>query len=112
MRYKAEMTTSNLADIGHDLMRCLDRLVQRRCLDQRALEDLESARDLLESLPLDTCEFDLARARLKNAERYLRSSECGAARYELRLLAASVKYEDSQLREPNRSLRHGLPKPA
>lgn len=51
---------------------------------------LESHFDLvfciLESLPLATVEYDLARRRLENAQRYVRSGEKGAARFELRLV--------------------------
>jgi hypothetical protein len=41
---------------------------------------------LMESLPLSTAEFGLARNRLDNARRYADSDEPGAAIYELRLL--------------------------
>ena len=45
---------------------------------------------MLAALPLNTDEFGLATNRLRNANRYLRSQELGAARYELRLLARSL----------------------
>lgn len=46
---------------------------------------------LLEALPLNTEEFALAGNRLRNAGRYLRSRERGAACYELKLLARSLR---------------------
>lgn len=49
------------------------------------------ALQLLESLPLSTSEFGLAVSRLRNAHRYLASDERGAAHYELRLLAGSLR---------------------
>jgi hypothetical protein len=54
----------------------------------RALQDFHG---VLESLPLSTSEFGLARNRLNNAVKYLASAESGAARYELRLLETSLR---------------------
>ncbi len=51
---------------------------------------LKEVRELLESLPLSTSEFDLACRRINNATRYLKSVEYGAARFELRLLRGSL----------------------
>jgi hypothetical protein len=51
----------------------------------------ERLRLLLEALPLDTTDFGLAVNRLANARHYLESGECGAARYELRLLRRSLE---------------------
>jgi hypothetical protein len=46
----------------------------------------ERLRLLLEAFPLDTTGFGLAVNRLSNAWHYLIAGECGAARFELRLL--------------------------
>jgi len=105
MRYDSQSTAANLADVAHDLTRCLERLSQRRRLDDAALDDLQLAGSLLESLPLDTSQFALACGRLMNAERYLNADEPGAARFELRLLAAGITYGSGGVREPNRRLR-------
>ena len=69
------------------------------------LADIASARAMLEALPLSTDQFHLARSRLQNALHYLRYTEPGAAWYELRLLASSLKNAESQVCEPNRRLR-------
>jgi hypothetical protein len=53
----------------------------------------DQAQVLLEALPLNTDEFSRAVNRLKNANRYLRSCEFGAACYELRLLAGSLCHD-------------------
>ena len=45
---------------------------------------------ILVALPLNTAEFSLAGNRLRNAARYLKSGECGAACYELKLLARNL----------------------
>ena len=50
---------------------------------------------LLESLPLATSEYELAHRRLENAQRYINSKEPGAAKYELRMLAASLNVPNS-----------------
>jgi hypothetical protein len=52
---------------------------------------LDSVRSLLDSLPLSTSDYGIAQNRLRNAERSLRSQERGAARFELQLLAGSLR---------------------
>ncbi|MCO6459136.1 MAG: hypothetical protein J5I93_27825 [Pirellulaceae bacterium] len=54
-------------------------------------QQLADSRLLLEALPMATNEFAVARRRLQNADRYLRSDEWGAARYELRLLYGMLR---------------------
>lgn len=49
-------------------------------------DDLDSLQGLIGSLPTTGAESDLAASRLCKAQRYLRSNERGAARYELQLL--------------------------
>jgi hypothetical protein len=68
----------------------------------RALSDFET---ILESLPLSTSEFGLAHNRLQNALRYLASAEPGAARYELQLLATSLRLWSGVLPEGLRPVR-------
>jgi hypothetical protein len=48
--------------------------------------DLDGLRVLIESWPMAGSESGLAASRLCKAQRYLRSNELGAARYELQLL--------------------------
>ena len=62
-------------------------------------------RSLRETIPLATNQFGLACTRLQNAQHYLRYTEPGAAWYELRLLASSLKNADPVVREPQRRLR-------
>ena len=68
----------------------LRSLMQRLSDKERAAHDVDNLRTLFESLPLASGEFGLAVNRLQNAQRYLRSDEIGAARYELRLLLMTV----------------------
>ena len=56
-----------------------------------ALEKLQEVRELLESIPLSSGEYCVAQNRLQNAHRYLVSDERGAARFELRMLAGSLR---------------------
>ena len=51
---------------------------------------------LLEALPLNTDEFALAGNRLRNAARYLKSGERGAACYELKLLSRNLAHNRHQ----------------
>ena len=64
------------------------------------LQTLDDIRGILECLPLSTSEFDLAKKRIGNAKRYLRSHERGAARYEIRLLFGSLRNELAVELEP------------
>jgi hypothetical protein len=48
--------------------------------------EFDSLRELIESLPLAGGDSGLAASRLSKVQRYLRSNEMGAARYELQLL--------------------------
>ena len=48
--------------------------------------DLDGLRVLIESVPMAGGESGLAASRLSKVQRYLRSNELGAARYELQML--------------------------
>ena len=79
-------------DFHRDLLcEVLDQL-QGRSSDEPPTAWLERLRLLLDALPLATAEFGLALNRLANARHYLESGECGAARYELRLLRRSLEH--------------------
>lgn len=52
---------------------------------------LNEVQELLEALPLSSGDFSRVLNNLRNAQRYLRSRESGAASYELRLLAGAVR---------------------
>ena len=60
-------------------------------MDEAAQDDFAAVRSMLEAMPLATDQFGLACTRLQNAQHYLRYTEPGAAWYELRLLASSLK---------------------
>ena len=64
----------------------LDRVQSGECPDTEFTE----ARVGLECLPLTRDEFATATNRLANARSYLRDGECGAARFELRMLLHSL----------------------
>ena len=76
--------------VVRDEVKSLVDVTGRRCVSSRELAQIA---EFLETLPLTTERFSLARQRLRNAQRYLESAEFGAASYELRLL-------DGILREP------------
>jgi hypothetical protein len=85
--------------------KCLGRLLQKRRVDAAAHDDFAAVRSMLEALPLANDQFGLACTRLQNAQHYLRYTEPGAAWYELRLLASSLKNAEPIVREPQRRLR-------
>jgi len=91
--------------ISRSILQCLERLQQKRQLDDAAHDDFATARAMLETMLLPTDEFDLACRRLQNAQHYLRYTEPGAAWYELRLVEGSLKRAEPQVREPRRRLK-------
>ena len=72
------------------LVRSLNQLVGQETDSHTLTGKLTEASALLESLPLSTTEFGVATNRLHSVFRYLESGECGAARYELRLLTRGL----------------------
>ena len=58
----------------------------RRQLRQKTLLNLANALEVLESLPLATADYAIAKARLNNAHHYARAGEWGAADFELRMI--------------------------
>jgi hypothetical protein len=105
MSYDYPSTAATKEQITQSVVHCVNRLLQKRQLDEAAHDDFAAARSMLEALPLSTDQFDLACSRLKNAQHYLKYTEPGAAWYELRLLASSLKNGHCQVREPQRRLR-------
>ena len=105
MRYDISATTTTVEQITQSVNQCLGRLLQKRQLDEAAHDDFAAVRSMLEAMPLPTDQFGLACTRLKNAQHYLHYTEPGAAWYELRLLASSLRSGEQQVREPQRRLR-------
>jgi hypothetical protein len=66
--------------------KALQRLLDAVQAKQATGDGLDNLRRALESLPLSSEEFATAVNHLDNAGRYLAAGECGAARFELRLL--------------------------
>ena len=64
-------------------------------------DEIAELQRILETLPLSTGEFGVATNRVRNASRYLRSQERGAARYELKMLARSLGPKHDQDGRPS-----------
>ena len=64
----------------------IDDLLDRLNHGQVSSSEWTFIAEMLETLPLNTAEYDLAHRRLSNSLRYLEAAEFGAARYELRLI--------------------------
>ena len=64
----------------------LGRFVQKAIQFNAGKEGVESPRSSAGAPPLDPNQLALVRRRVQNADRFLRSSEWGAARYELQRL--------------------------
>ena len=87
------------------LVRSLRQLVGQETESRALTGELPEASALLESLPLSTTEFGVATNRLHSVFRYLESGECGAARYELRLLTRGLTSKPAG-RPLRRRIRH------
>jgi hypothetical protein len=69
------------------LKKAIERAIEKIKNNVRINHEVDQARALLESMPLTTEEFGHANNRLRNANRYVNSSEFGAASWELATLA-------------------------
>jgi len=89
------------AELRSLLVQRLDGLMQKKAHTESVTDDFLDALELMSALPLSTDGYGVFVNRLKNAYRYLRSNETGAAHYELRLLCGSIK-SDSEVRPASR----------
>lgn len=99
--------TAKVTEVWSVFRSLLIRLQKHRQLGSTAIDELQAALEMLAVLPLATDQYELARRRLENAEKYLTHREPGAAGYELRLLASNLKklLGIEGVREPRRRLR-------
>jgi hypothetical protein len=94
-----ESNAATLEFVYRPVLLAISRAI-RRLRDQAVQSNYtEELAPQLETLPLTSDDFALANARLRNAERYLRGSEAGAALWELKTL-------QSQLRAVSRMKTH------
>lgn len=71
----------------------------------QSLDHIDDLRAHLETVPMASDEFGVASNRLRNARRYLESSETGAARWELGILKQQLlRCAFANTREPRRRL--------
>jgi hypothetical protein len=89
------------------LVRSLNQLVGQETDSHALTAKLTEESALLESLPPSTAEFGVATNRLRSVFRYLESGECGAARYELRMLTRGLTSEPAG-RPLRRRIRHDV----
>ena len=89
MRKISEAVSYN--SVFQPVLSSLARLVQQLRQGHNTNGELEDLQNLLESLPLSTQEFVLACNRLQNAQRYLKSEERGAAKWELHALQQHLR---------------------
>lgn len=90
MLSKRAQTAENLVNVWEAAVAAVEALaeqVKRGSVNGQ----LNEVQELLEALPLSSGDFSRVLNNLRNAERYLRSRESGAASYELRLLAGAVR---------------------
>lgn len=87
----ATPTIDALQQRWRDLMRPLERLLRHEQTTGSRLDELQQVESLLETLPLASDLFSVYQNRVRNARRYVQATEIGAARYELRLLASSLR---------------------
>ena len=85
-----QLNAPAIEEIVLELVQGLDGLIDDLTRGISPLDAFDEVRMILESLPLTTDEFCVASNRLKNAQRYVASSELGAACYELTMLSRSL----------------------
>ena len=96
-------------DIHQLAVENLVRLIRKLDAGENPSDDFLEVGQLLESLPMASGEFGLAKNRLKNARRYMQSRERGGARWELAALLDSLRREGNAApAEPRRRrMRNG-----
>lgn len=70
---------------------CVEVLIRQTRIGRIWVEGYDEATRFLESVPLATNEYNLAKLRLKNALDYCQRSEFGAAAFELRALRGRLQ---------------------
>lgn len=70
---------------------CVEVLIRQTKIGKFWVEGYKETTSVLETLPIASDEFDLARLRLKNALDYCQQGEFGAAAFELRLLRGRLQ---------------------
>jgi hypothetical protein len=97
---------ANVWDAAVAAVQALAEQVKRGNVNGQLIE----VQGLLEALPLSSGDFCRAGNNLRNAQRYMRSQEWGAAAYELRMLAGSVRScliaQGNGLSRPRRTVAH------
>jgi len=84
---KADSKPKDSIELRHYQIGLMISVLQNRCEQGLPWELLlQSIRQILESLPLASDDFDRAICHLTNCERYLQLNERGPAVYELRLM--------------------------
>ena len=86
----ADNGTATLESVFRPVVTALAQLVTRRQNGQDTQQQISEMSKLLETLPLSAEEFGLACNRLRKAQRYLKLSERGAARWELAALERHI----------------------
>jgi hypothetical protein len=79
------------ADITVCMQSLFGKLSSNPAESAKLFEWLKEAKDLLDYILIGTFDYDVAQSRIRNAIRYLESSELGAAKYEIRLLIGGMR---------------------
>ena len=95
MTYRTQVGAS-VADLSNIAEKKLSQLYEAVRDQKAAQDDFEEARVILETLPLMTSEFGLAKCRIGNAERYFALGEKGASAFELLLALRSLERQPSK----------------
>lgn len=98
--------TQSLDCVYQPVLSCLDQMVNDVRSGRLTVSHFNDASQLLESLPLATDEFALARTRLTNACWYCCSNELGASAWEIRTLLNQLRLKaEMKTVEPRRRSR-------
>ena len=105
MRSIQKLTAATPDTIRDELLDTVEHLLASLRRDAEIVAELQEVCDLLESPPLASDEYQTAKNRLRNAQRYLVSQERGAARYELNLVAGSLRPRETHTGRPHLRFR-------
>jgi len=88
---RGKISNSKLNEVSHNAARQLNKLLVDSTDSSLKLRALGNLRRLLDCMVLGTYQYDLAVARVNNAQRYLESGEPGAAKFEVRMLFGGLR---------------------
>ena len=90
---KAQTKSAALINLSVHANQLMESLLDRKSRPSHMIQWLQEFSEVVDCLPLSTAEYGLAKIRIRNAIRFIDSSEVGAAKFEIRQLRGGLKHQ-------------------